>query len=371
MRSSNHLTSPLRVLDNRLVRALQHWSAWFRRRSLAGDARAGSWARGRARTAQREFLRETWWLFGAFIVVAEGAVLLSGLLIPSVFVRGLVLGAALVAAPGAVWVVAMQYTNTAPAMMGDQAEQWTAQELRRLQRQGWRLVNHFSLGLRDIDHALIGPGGAFSVETKWSGCSWKSDYGARRLHEAIAQARDNGRRLRLWQPFKSQDIPVTPVVVLWGRGLSKWPTEDEVRTIEGVHVIAGPALRRWLERTDSVILDDTTVEMAWSAIEAQVMRRDPIEAQLHPIPTSLAEWAARSLCAVISACLALIAFGQLFRVATPWWVAASAALLLGLPAAALLRSTVSYQPLIWSAWAWGFTMLTLPIAVSVAVLYSR
>lgn len=129
----------------------QGWQSERRRRELAGDARAGSWARGRARTAQRQFLREKWWMFAVFVAVVVGLALGVGLLLPTTFLRGLVLGAALVAAPMAIWVLAMQATGTAPTIMGDQAEQRTAQELRRFRKHGWRLVNHFALRADDID----------------------------------------------------------------------------------------------------------------------------------------------------------------------------------------------------------------------------
>ncbi|MFC5731636.1 nuclease-related domain-containing protein [Nocardioides vastitatis] len=223
--------------------------------------------------------------------------------------------------------------------------------------------------MQQTHHVLVGPGGAYAVETKWSGSSWQSDYGVGRLQEAIEQAKDNERLLRLWHPFKSQQIPVTAVVVLWGRGLSKWPEHDQVRLIDDVHVIAGPALRRWLDRTASVVLENSQVETAWAAMEAHVSRRDPIDAQLHPIPTSLAEWAVRSAAAVSSACLAILVFGRLLETASRWWVAASASLLLVLPAV-IVRRAVSSQPVVWSAWAWGFTMLMLPIALTVAVAAS-
>lgn len=59
-------------------------------------------------------------------------------------------------------------SGTAPLMMGELAEQWTAQELRPLTKHGWRLVNHFGLGYGGQDHVLVGPGGVVLLETKSS-----------------------------------------------------------------------------------------------------------------------------------------------------------------------------------------------------------
>jgi hypothetical protein len=64
---------------------------------------------------------------------------------PTDLLKGMVLGAAFVAGPAALWALTVQATGTAPVMMGDQAEQWTASELRKLGRRGWRLVNHVAL----------------------------------------------------------------------------------------------------------------------------------------------------------------------------------------------------------------------------------
>lgn len=341
-----------------------------RRRSLASDARAGSWARGRARTAQREFLLETWWLFGAFIAIALVAAVVCGWFIPSAFMRGLVVGVAMVAAPGAVWIFAMQYTNTAPVMMGDQAEQWTAQELRHSTRRGWRLVNHFALRADDIDHVLVGPGGAYAVETKWSGSPWHSDYGLARLERAVAQAKENARVLRLWHPYMSQRVPVSAVVVLWGRGLSKWSPEDQVRVIDNVHVVAGRALRVWLEQNDSAVLTATQVESLWEAMETQVSRRDPIEAKEYPLPMSVAEWAARSIAAVTCACLALIVFAWILQWTGHWLAAALLSLPLIFPAVLACRKASS-RLLIWSGWAWASTMALLDLAFAFAAVADR
>lgn len=354
------------MADTRSVGVLATVRDARRRRTLASDNRAGSWARGRARRAQREFLRETWWLFASFVLITVGAAVGCGFLIPSAYLRGMVVGAALVIAPGAVWMVAMQFTNTAPMMMGDQAEQWTAQELRRLTRREWRLLNHFALRVDDIDHVLIGPGGAYAVETKWCGSSWASEYGVGRLREAVAQSSANGRLLRLWVPFRRNQIPVTSVVVLWGRGLNNWPPQEQIRVVDGVHVVAGPALRRWTDRLGTGVLSPTQIESVWEAMESQASRRDPIDAELNPVPTSLTDWAAHGALAVASACTALVVIGQLLDRTNRWPIVAGAALLLALPALAALRLTSS-RLVTWVAWAWMLTIALLGVALLITV----
>lgn len=222
-----------------------------RRRTLANDTRAGSWARGRARTAQREYLREHWLLLGSFVGGVWVVAVLCGLAMPNAFMNGMVVGAGLVVAPGAVGVFSMQVTGSAPIIMGDQAEQWTAQELRPLMRRDWLLVNHLVLGTDDIDHVLLGPGGAFVFQTKWSGSPWDSTFGAQRQRDAVRQAEANARILRLWHPLKSREIPVRPVVVLWGRGLSKWPMTEQVRKSGSAVIVVRRRRSRARTRTAS------------------------------------------------------------------------------------------------------------------------
>lgn len=117
---------------------------------------------------QRDFVRRYWWVYlGAMLTLL---LLTAGvsLLMPTGFLKGLVVGGFLVGGGAALWSLTVQVTGTAPVMMGDTAEMWTAMELRRLQSRGWRIVNHFVLAKDDIDHVLVGPGGAYVVETKWA-----------------------------------------------------------------------------------------------------------------------------------------------------------------------------------------------------------
>ena len=232
------------LLDTSRVWHRHESSERGRRRELSSATRAGSWARARARNEQRAFIRSNRGILAAFVGLGVILSVAIAWTMPNLFLSGVVAGAAFVLIPGAVWVLTMQATGTASSMMGDDAEQWTAAELRRLSGRGWRLVNHVALSERDVDHVLLGPGGAYALETKWSS-SWESDYGRRRLLAAVAQAKAGARTLRLWHPFKALEIEPQPVVVLWGRGLVDKGEKDQVRTIEGVSVVAGDALRDW------------------------------------------------------------------------------------------------------------------------------
>ncbi len=178
--------------------------------------------------------------------------------------QGVVLGAGLASSAGVLASLVRQVTGTAPAMMGGQGEQWTASELRPLQRRGWRVVHHVSLRPWDIDHVLIGPGGAFAIETKWSAQPWVLEPAEARVLSAARQAADNARDLRLWAPFRKAGIDVQPVVMLWGPAAT--PDGLGVPTdLDGATVMRGSHAPAWRTRLANNVLSPEQVEAGWLA----------------------------------------------------------------------------------------------------------
>lgn len=334
----------------------------LRARSLAGDVRAGSWARGRARATQRAFLRDKWLLYSGAMVVVFGVTVGVAALMPTPFMRGLTIGGFTVAGAAALWSWTVQVTGTAPVMMGDVAEQWTAGELRKLRSRGWRLVNHFVLAKDDIDHVLIGPGGLYVVETKWSASPWQSDFGQARLRDAITQASANARSIRLWHPIRSADVPAKAVVVLWGGGVQDWAESEQIRDIGASTVVAGPALMRWARGSMPDGLSSDKIATIWNALAAQVTRRDPLEEVAHPVPPSLGELLARAGIVVGFAVVGILFLGQLTRVTSSGWV------ILGVGAASVLPGIAAtrFARLRLAGWGWiagvGVPIVALTIA---------
>ncbi len=75
------------------------------------------------------------------------------------------------------------------------------------------MVNQLALRPWDIDHVLIGPGGAVVVETKWSANPWVLDPPDERVRRAVRQAQGNARDLRLWGRSRAQGFAeVLPVI---------------------------------------------------------------------------------------------------------------------------------------------------------------
>ncbi len=305
------------MFTKRTWQGLLLWSVRRRReRQLAGDQRAGSWARGQARLAQRRYLRLHWRLLLLFALALLGPVLLAAAFVPSSLARGFLLGAGTAGVGGALTVWVLQVTGTAPAMMGDLAERWTASELRPLARQGWRLVNHVRLRPWDIDHVLVGPGGALAVETKWSARAWVLQPPEERVQRAVRQARENANDLQRWEEFRRAGAPpVQPVVMLWGSGSGLLKTPAGGVLIDGVVVVPGPAAKRWRDSlTGLMLLTPTQIDLAWQALDRHARSRDMKDPE--SLPASVGQLAGTAVATFSSGLLALVAAAalmQLFR----------------------------------------------------------
>lgn len=218
-----------------------------RDRELASDRRAGWSARTSIRERHRATVKAQWrplTLFAAGILVV---VALASLFATGPLQRGLILGGGAVLTTAMVTALVVLASGTAPLMTGEMAEQWTAQELRPLREQGWRLVNHFVLGRGDYDHVLVGPGGVVLVETKWGGTPWDVDGRELAFRLALEQTSRNAKQLALWSGVtKHGRPPVEPVLAVWGPAAKKLRDIPVRRHGSGVVVLYGDRLQPWL-----------------------------------------------------------------------------------------------------------------------------
>lgn len=303
----------------------------LRARELAGDGRAGSFARAKARRAQGAFIRRRWPALAIGWLIFVAPVPLFWWLVPNELLRGVFVGASLTGATAAVWFLVVQSTGTAPIMMGDRAEQWTAQVLRKLGR-GWRVVNRFLLSsYGDLDHVAIGPPGVLVIETKWSASPWQSPDGIRRLHAAVAQVQRVTRQLRLWTAVKKSSVRVRPVVVLWGGGGSGGT--DPVKYVDGVAVVEGNAFRSWVRALEADPANSAgTTQAIWDALDTQTRLREGHDPAGAAIPLSVDDVVVRMGSSVAAAALGFTAIVTLLNTTS----SSTITLICGLSASALL-----------------------------------
>jgi hypothetical protein len=181
---------------------------------LASAGRAGTFARRKARTAQRDYLRRGWRVLLGLYVGLVVTTAWPALIMPNGFLAGLVVGLSLAGSAGALVSVVIIQTGTGPVMAGESAEQWTVEELKDLLEHGHRLVNHVVVdGRGDADHVLVGPAGVFVLETKWSATPFTPQ--GRWIGEVVRRLERRAERTRL-QSKRLGVQEVTPVLVLWG-----------------------------------------------------------------------------------------------------------------------------------------------------------
>lgn len=204
------------------------------------------------------------------------------------------------------------------------AEEWTAGELRSLRKHGWRVVNHVMLEHSDVDHALLGPGGFYAVETKF-----RSDWSRARqeLDSVGKNARDSARKLALRMKAKPTDV--APLVVMWGAGVAD--EFDEAYETDGVIFCPGGRLREFLLAQPTRVPAEA-VGSTFDHLDAYVERRDRGERKQAGLPPRTFDQNVNdAMLAAASWLICSLALLALARVepAGIWAVAAGAAIVAG------------------------------------------
>jgi hypothetical protein len=234
-----------------------------RAHQLSADARTGAYSRRALELTQLEWLRTnrraTAILLGGCIALAVVAQVVATNRFPPYMV-----GAVLASGPSLLYTTMLNTDGNHSARSGVRGEVLTAGQLRRLSG-GWRVINHVMLEVSDVDHAAIGPGGFFAIETKY-----RSDWTAATPYFDViaAQARKSafGLRSRLGRTSHT----VQPVVAMWGPGLNAFP---DVFTYANVTFCPGPLLRQHLASFPELV-GAADVQTAFDGLDRYIERRD-------------------------------------------------------------------------------------------------
>ena len=248
-----------------------------RQRWLASDKRAGQYPRELAKAKRKAFVRRLAprLAIAALVlaVITLGAVwLINRMLAPGQLVIGLALGCGFTTLFYELRRTIREGSGSVTAELGQQGEQWTAQELRKLRGDGWRVVNHVVLRRRDIDHVLVGPGGVYAIESKWKSDPLRLSPLDSWIVEAVTQARSNARDLTMWHDLKTLGVgEVKPVVFFWGPGAVELPPVFEH---QGVTVVKGSSSGEWRASLVGHELDGPAIQAVWDALDRQCRTRD-------------------------------------------------------------------------------------------------
>lgn len=260
-----------------------------RRRALASGERAGRYSRDQAWKQVKDFARHSWWLLILIPVVFFVASIPLMLKFEGI-ARGAVLGASVASG---LWFdawVAVVWTGASSKFMGVNGELWTAEEIRRLDGRGWRLINGLQLNDRhDIDHAAVGPGGVLVVESKWSASAWPLNgpgpkFMEGQLAKAASQVQRNAKEVADYLSTVP-GIPVTAIAVFWSGTRSEgvgWQTWGDGRTV----LMHGPDFRRWLrDELPDIGASAESVEHAYALLAAKAEDQDRVHADAGEIAT--------------------------------------------------------------------------------------
>lgn len=146
---------------------------------------------------------------------------------------------------------------------GASGEEHVGGLLETLASEGWQVIHDASLGRGDVDHIVIGPAGAFTIETK----SHPGPIAVRHVHgRVLRQARAQGQLLE-----KAVDMPVEPLIV-YSRA---WVDRPRARR-KGVRVMPARMLLDYLRQCEAS-LSAQDVRLADQRLQRALIACDGLE----------------------------------------------------------------------------------------------
>jgi len=170
---------------------------------------------------------------------------------------------------GLLWFWLVVHDGELHRRMGIMGETWSKDELSWLSKRGWHLFSNVAFERFDVDQVLIGPGGLFAIETKFSS---RSD-ASQDVAAAAGQAIDNARKIKLLLGTYQVSVHVTPVLFLWGPGYR----EMELEGFRNVTIVQGNDVHSWVRAliTSPMLVEEGRVKQAADAIRKfQSMRQE-------------------------------------------------------------------------------------------------
>ena len=205
-----------------------------------------------------------WWIVGYFLIIGAacvGIAFLPTFPTAKAYIIGFLSAACLAAIAWLIFLTSGSY-GWSVGKMGGVTAQAVASTSRR--RRGWRLVNGLRYGDRgDIDHVLVGPGGVFVIESKYSTSQARVRNGAVlgiTGGDPITQVLEGAHKvqLRLTECSDHFDVKVRPMVVIWGPGRVK--IDQGWQMVNDVMLCDGPEDDWWLRELDGEVLDQELID---------------------------------------------------------------------------------------------------------------
>lgn len=231
-------------------------------------SRAAKRTRRTTKAKRRNFLRRNTGIIGGTIFIVAIAMLVALAIIPTLPVPAMVCAAA------ALCLVLIRLARLArmpdysvPASL---AEDWTAQEFRRLARLGWHVVDDVTWDGAEIGSVAVGPAGVLAVRTAVAQTAWvlKAEGIEGTTGDPLAPARTAATAATRRLAAAGLGVRVVPTVVVWGPGAPLHVNGQEV--CAGVAVLVGRQAPEWRVDLRGRNLDDTTIARIVKALREPV-----------------------------------------------------------------------------------------------------
>jgi hypothetical protein len=229
---------------------------------LASQMRAGAHMRRQLRSEQKAWLARNWRVAAVTFGLGAVSAIAAHVLLPAQFAPFLI-GAIVASCGWWVYTLTLELGGQANLRSGLTAEEWTAIELLGLHSKGWRTANHVMIEYGDVDHAALGPGGFFAIETKF-----RSNWDRADLQGIARQGQLGADRLR---PRLGPKASARSIVVMWGPKVNE--IFPEPFQIDGVTFCRGRRFADYLLGLP-VALEKTEIDKAFSQLESNVRLRD-------------------------------------------------------------------------------------------------
>lgn len=255
-------------------------------------------------------------------------------------------------------------SGASQAMMGEQGEIWTDQELRSLRKRGWRIVNHLTLKHGDIDHVAIGPDGLMVIESKWTSSPMRLDGTDGWVGGWADQPKRNTDDVRRFIGWGARtDAPIAPLLVIWGPQVD--PLSDDFhRMPNGVNVIAGRHLRRALDDLADDVTDASEIEKAYLKLSKHAETRDRADIERRgPRPRTPRQLINEGMLLVTTGFASFYAAVSVARF-PPWAWVVGAVVIVAVGVAAIRRERLRRVAIAWLTGFGAAVALVLALVVS-------
>ena len=231
------------------------------------------YSRNKAWRQALTWLRRAW----PIVVVAAGLPVVASL--PLAYTRhgaarGAVVGFAAASGVALAVGVTVLLSGAADRIMGVLGETFTADDLRALRREGWKVVHGLSLDEDwDIDHVAVGPGGVLVIETKWSANPWPLAGGGpafmqKQLDRTRSQAKRGKRRVAELLEGSVDSDAINAVAVLWSADLTR--PDPPTRKMADITAVSGSEFATWIRQQSVDVLTAGDIERVWETLTRAV-----------------------------------------------------------------------------------------------------